>query len=93
MTEYLHQTSRYHRGHLHAALAKHVPSEIIQLRKQIIHVDADASQGVTLKFKDGSTATADVLLGADGLHSVGFLVISPSSEADMCTGSETVVCA
>jgi len=73
VTEYLHQTARYHRGHLHAALAKHVPSEIIHLRKQIIDVEVDPSQGVSLKFKDGSTATADILLGADGLHSVSLL--------------------
>lgn len=70
MTEYLHQTARYHRGHLHSALAKHVPSEIIHLRKQIVDVEVDPSQGVTLKFQDGSIVTADLLLGADGLHSV-----------------------
>ncbi|KAH7398035.1 hypothetical protein BKA64DRAFT_56237 [Cadophora sp. MPI-SDFR-AT-0126] len=69
VTEYLHQTARYHRGHLHAALAKHVPSEFIHLRKQIIDVEVDSSEGVILKFKDGSSATADLLLGADGLHS------------------------
>ncbi|KAH7354682.1 monooxygenase [Rhexocercosporidium sp. MPI-PUGE-AT-0058] len=69
VTEYLHQTARYHRGHLHAALAKHVPSEIIHLRKQIIDVEVDPIQGVTLNFQDGSTTTADLLLGADGLHS------------------------
>lgn len=66
----MHQTARYHRGHLHAALAKHVPSEIIHLRKQIVDVEVGPSEGVTLRFKDGSTATADILLGADGLHSV-----------------------
>ncbi|KAL5329593.1 hypothetical protein ACEPPN_003107 [Leptodophora sp. 'Broadleaf-Isolate-01'] len=69
VTEYLHQTARYHRGHLHSALAKHVPSEIIHLRKQIVDVEVDPSQGVTLKFQDGSIVTADLLLGADGLHS------------------------
>ncbi|PVH78881.1 FAD/NAD(P)-binding domain-containing protein [Cadophora sp. DSE1049] len=69
VTEYLHQTARYHRGHLHAALAKHVPSDKIHLRKQIIDVNVDSSKGVTLKFKDGSIARADIVLGADGLHS------------------------
>ncbi|KAK0103266.1 hypothetical protein ONS95_005299 [Cadophora gregata] len=69
VTEYLHQTARYHRGHLHAALANHVPSKILHLRKQIIGVEVDPTEGVTLKFKDGTTATADLLFGADGLHS------------------------
>ncbi|KAL2070950.1 hypothetical protein VTL71DRAFT_13976 [Oculimacula yallundae] len=68
VTEYLHQTARFHRGHLHAALARHVPSEIIHLNKQTIEVESQ-SQGVTLKFRDGTSAAADLLLGADGLHS------------------------
>ncbi len=70
MTEHLHHTARFHRGHLHAALLGHVPREIIHLGKHLTKVEVDSSQGVTLNFQDGSSATADLLLGADGLHSV-----------------------
>lgn len=33
-------------------------------------VDSDTESPLTLKFSDGSTAAADVLIGADGIHSV-----------------------
>lgn len=71
VTEYLHRTARFHRAHLHQALLKHVPSDIIHLKKHIISVDAGTSQeNVTLEFQDGTIVVADVLLGADGLRSV-----------------------
>ncbi len=73
VTEHLHRTARYHRGHLHQALAENVPSGIIHLGKKPVAIDIDPGQGVTLKFQDGSTATADLLLGADGLRSVSLI--------------------
>jgi salicylate hydroxylase len=71
VTEYLHQTARYHRGHLHQALLENVPRDIIYLQKKLVSADVDTEMGVTLEFEDGTIATADVLLGADGLRSVG----------------------
>ncbi|KAB8227004.1 uncharacterized protein BDW43DRAFT_317244 [Aspergillus alliaceus] len=63
-----HETARFHRGHLHAALLEHVPSDLIHLDKMV--ASADASQhGVTLHFADGTSAKGDVLIGADGIHS------------------------
>ena len=73
VTEYHHQTARFHRAHLHQALLKHVPRDIIQLNKHIVSVDIKSKDSVVLKFKDGTVVTADVLLGADGLRSVTFL--------------------
>ncbi|KIW41836.1 uncharacterized protein PV06_05443 [Exophiala oligosperma] len=78
-----HQTARFHRGHLHSTLLGHVPRETIHLRKAVESVvvrDDDAANGVgggggggggtvTLLFQDGTSATGDVLIGADGLRS------------------------
>ena len=70
VTEYLHRTARYHRGHLHQALLENVPRDIIHLRKKLLSATADPDEGIVLEFKDGTIATADILLGADGLRSV-----------------------
>jgi salicylate hydroxylase len=74
VTEYLHRTARYHRAHLHQALLKNVPRDIIHLNKQILSVDAgmggDSPETATLEFQDGTIVAADIVLGADGLRSV-----------------------
>lgn len=58
-----------HRADLHDALASVLPSEIIHLNKKLTGLDQSANQ-VTLSFTDGSRATADAVVGADGVHSV-----------------------
>jgi salicylate hydroxylase/6-hydroxynicotinate 3-monooxygenase len=57
-----------HRGDLHAALATRVPDELISRSKKLVDYDQDAD-GVTLRFEDGTTGRADVLIAADGVHS------------------------
>ncbi|KFZ09126.1 hypothetical protein V502_08932 [Pseudogymnoascus sp. VKM F-4520 (FW-2644)] len=64
-----HFTARYHRAHLQAALLENLPRDIVHLNKKIKEAKADAEEGVTLSFMDGTTAFADILIGADGLHS------------------------
>ena len=66
-----HHTTRFHRAHLHAALLEHVPSHTIHLGKKTIRADASDNGGVSLYFEDGSSAHGDILIGADGIHSVG----------------------
>ncbi|CZR65806.1 related to salicylate 1-monooxygenase [Phialocephala subalpina] len=68
VNERLHRTARYHRGHLHGALLDNVPKEMIHLGKKAVGVDV-FGDGVTLRFEDGTTAQADILIGADGLKS------------------------
>ncbi|KAK1237270.1 hypothetical protein MKX08_002895 [Trichoderma sp. CBMAI-0020] len=63
-----HQTARFHRGHIHAALAKHIPKEWIHLNKKISHAESN-NDGVVLHFEDGSSAHGDILIGADGIRS------------------------
>lgn len=58
-----------HRADLHDALASVVPSDIIHLNKKLTGLEQDGGP-VTLQFSDGTTATADAVIGADGVHSV-----------------------
>ena len=58
-----------HRGDLHAMLNGIVPPEVIHHNKRLARFDTDEN-GVTLTFDDGARETADVLIGADGVHSV-----------------------
>jgi 2-polyprenyl-6-methoxyphenol hydroxylase-like FAD-dependent oxidoreductase len=66
-----------HRGDLHDALVSILPPETIHLRKKLAGLDQRGSQ-VTLSFDDGTTASADVVIGADGIHSlVRDLIVGP----------------
>jgi salicylate hydroxylase len=68
--EHLHRTARFHRGHLHGALLRHVPREIIHLDKKLVSAEPNSEEGVTMTFRDGTVVTADLLVGADGIRSV-----------------------
>ncbi|MEP7029819.1 MAG: FAD-dependent monooxygenase [Pseudolabrys sp.] len=68
-----------HRADLHDALASVVPSEIIHLGKKLVGLDHSGGQ-VTLRFADGSAASADAVVGADGAHStVRDLIVGPDA--------------
>jgi salicylate hydroxylase/6-hydroxynicotinate 3-monooxygenase len=58
-----------HRAELHDALASVLPPDIIHLGKKLVGLDQRAG-AVTLSFADGTHATADAVIGADGVHSV-----------------------
>ncbi|KAF7558508.1 hypothetical protein G7046_g5647 [Stylonectria norvegica] len=64
-----HATARFHRAHLHQALLENVPKELVHLGKKTVDVTLGSEQGVTLHFDDGTIAEADILIGADGIHS------------------------
>lgn len=70
VSEELHYTARFHRGHLQQALLKHIPRDTIHLKKKLVSATATAQDGVKMEFQDGSVATADLLIGADGINSV-----------------------
>jgi salicylate hydroxylase/6-hydroxynicotinate 3-monooxygenase len=57
-----------HRGDLHEALVSRVPPELIELDKKLTDLDWRGERA-TLRFADGSTAQADVVVAADGIHS------------------------
>ncbi|KAB8274365.1 hypothetical protein BDV30DRAFT_248549 [Aspergillus minisclerotigenes] len=70
-----HFTARYHRTHLQQALLENVQGDIVHLNKRIVTASVDHTVGVVLEFADGTTATADICLGADGIHSLLCLII------------------
>lgn len=57
-----------HRGDLHSVLVSAVPSERIHLGRKFASLDQNAA-GVTVKFADGTTVRADVVIACDGVHS------------------------
>src|SRR4051812_15515342 len=66
-----------HRADLHDALASVVPPEIVALNKKLVGLEQSGGE-VTLSFADGTSATADVVVGADGVHSiVRDLIVGP----------------
>ena len=68
-----------HRADLHDALASAIPGDIIHLGKKLVGLD-HAGGPVTLRFADGSSATADAVIGADGVHSiVRDLIVGPDA--------------
>lgn len=58
-----------HRAELHSALASKVPEAHIQLGKTLTGFAQD-DDGVRMQFADGSSAEADVMIAADGVHSI-----------------------
>ena len=58
-----------HRADLHEALLSALPPETIHLGRKLVGLDQGAG-AVALTFADGSRATADAVIGADGVHSV-----------------------
>ncbi|KAF2801303.1 FAD/NAD(P)-binding domain-containing protein [Mytilinidion resinicola] len=76
-----HLTSRYYRAHLQQALLEHVDPAQLHLGKAFLSVAYSKSpKELTIKFLDGSTTTADLLLGADGINSAVRRFFVPSSQ-------------
>ncbi|KAJ4472458.1 hypothetical protein C8J55DRAFT_434517 [Lentinula edodes] len=79
VTERRHHTARYFRPHLQQAIADTLPGDTIHLGKRLVSIDVGwfpedeqppASEGVVvLTFADGSKHVADLVVGADGVHS------------------------
>lgn len=57
-----------HRGDLHASLASLVPEGRLSLNKRLVSFEQDDA-GVRLQFEDGTSAKADAMIAADGIHS------------------------
>jgi len=66
-----------HRADLHEALSSAVPSETVRLGRKLVGL-GQAGGEVTLAFADGSKETADLVIGADGVHSaVRDIILGP----------------
>ena len=58
-----------HRAHFLEELVKAVPAERAHFNKRLLSIDVKEGSKPALHFKDGTTATADAVVGADGIHS------------------------
>lgn len=58
-----------HRAQFLDELVKGVPAERAHFNKRLQSTEEKEGGGVLLHFKDGTTATADAVVGADGIHS------------------------
>ena len=68
-----------HRADLHGALASVLPADIIRLGKKLVGLDQTGGR-VTLTFADGTKASADAVIGADGVHStVRDIIVGPDA--------------
>jgi 2-polyprenyl-6-methoxyphenol hydroxylase-like FAD-dependent oxidoreductase len=71
---YGERTYTAHRADLLAAISRAVPAEDVRLGRRCVGLDRaglDRAGGRhLLRFDDGETAVADVVIGADGIHSV-----------------------
>lgn len=79
---YGEDTFTAHRADLLAAIRAHVPDSSVRLGRACTGVvlgDDPATDPVTLTFADGSTETADVVIGADGVHSVLRAALTPAA--------------
>lgn len=74
-----------HRADLLEAIGELVPAERVHLGSRVTGIEEDA-EGVTLILEDGSTHTAELLIGADGVHSVvrqHLIGVSPAEDSGM----------
>jgi 2-polyprenyl-6-methoxyphenol hydroxylase-like FAD-dependent oxidoreductase len=83
---YGEHTYAIHRANLLEVIRTAVPMGIVQLDSRCVSVTPD-DEGVRLLFADGRTAQADIVIGADGVHSVVRGVVtqpSPPEYSGIC---------
>ncbi|MFU8851870.1 FAD-dependent oxidoreductase [Micromonospora sp. SL1-18] len=76
-----------HRNELHRVLHDRARAAgvVVEYGKRLVDV-RETGDGVTARFADGSTATADVLIGADGIRSTVRTLIDPDAAGPKFTG-------
>lgn len=75
------------RSQLHQLLHEHAIAAGVpfEYNKRLVGVD-EHDEGITARFTDGSTATADILIGADGIRSTVRKLIDPDAPEAEYTG-------
>jgi salicylate hydroxylase len=61
---------RARRTRLQSALLAKVPDGVIQYSKKLVSLEDLPGRGVRLLFQDRTDVVADIVVGADGIHSV-----------------------
>ena len=59
-----------HRAHFLDELVKTVPSQRAHFNKRVSYLEDEQDGPVVIHFKDNTTAIADAVIGADGVHSI-----------------------
>ncbi|KAJ4390562.1 hypothetical protein N0V93_004158 [Gnomoniopsis smithogilvyi] len=72
--------TRIRRTVLQDALKSRVPSSVIQLQKRLVDIIPQPGGGVAAVFEDGTSAYADLIIGADGIRSAVRKAIFPQHE-------------
>ena len=83
---YGEHTYTVHRADLLDVIKRAVPAEAVRLGKRLDGFSVSEA-GVRLEFADGERASADVLVGADGIHSViraALIEPAPPAHSGMC---------
>lgn len=65
------------------ALKSRVPSSVIQLQKRLVDIISQPGGGAKALFEDGTSAYADLMIGADGIRSVSGFVLSFTAFTDI----------
>lgn len=73
--------SSIHRGKFMDALANILPKECAHLGKRLISIEEQGAD-VRLRFGDGTIASADCVIGADGVHSATRRAVFPDTWRD-----------
>lgn len=64
---------RVRRTRLQRALLRKVPKGVVQLGRKVVGLKDLKSTGVEISFAGGEVETVDLVIGADGIHSVSSL--------------------
>lgn len=75
--------ARFHRAHLQRLMADALPGDVemrLGMRVQGVQVDEAEGGVVQVSFEDGSSVAADLLIGADGIHSKVRRAFAPDHE-------------
>ena len=80
-------TTTFRRGELFAALAGEAATRGIttEFHRRLVRIE-QSGKSVTAHFADGSRASGDVLIGADGVHSATRSYVDPAAPAPRYTG-------
>jgi salicylate hydroxylase len=88
---YGEQTYTAHRADLLRVIESRVPAASIRLGRKVTGLDAagrgSAAGALRLRFADGQSAEADVVIGADGIHSAvraALFGVSPAAYSGLC---------
>ncbi|KAH8831262.1 hypothetical protein DL96DRAFT_1587094 [Flagelloscypha sp. PMI_526] len=57
------------RSAIHEGLMNGIPNDVIQYSRKVVNV-VEIDQGVRVEFQDGNHEIADLVVGADGVHSI-----------------------